>query len=220
MPKGGRAQILGQGGEAGLSPEFRAGDPSLGPRALFLSSLCALGIISITDTTSKLSSLPVQRLFRRWVRPSSLWVRIGSGSEPTPWGVHSLLPTVDVKGGPEELEVPRASGLAEVTGPLFSPNNPSLAPHGCRVIAHLPPFLFNRVSRDFTGLRASSRQGSQIGCLPQVEGLQGRNREEPAGLVWASTSHSSTPPPLSTPRCLGAGQELGKWVEGTRLQAE
>ena len=50
-----------------------------------------------------------------------------------PWGVHSLLPTTDVKGGPDGLEVPGASGLAEVTGPLFSPNNPSLAPPAAEI---------------------------------------------------------------------------------------
>ena len=107
---------------------------------------------------------------------------------------YSLLPTTDFKGGPDGPEVPGASGPTEVTGPLFSPNNPSLAQRGYRVTAHLLPFSFNRISRDCTGLWASGGQGSQTGCLPQLEGLQGRNREEPARLVQVSTSHSSNPP--------------------------
>lgn len=112
---------------------------------------------------------------------------------------YSLLPTTDFKGGPDGPEVPGASGPTEVTGPLFSPNNPSLAQRGCRVTAHLLPFSFNRISRDCTGLWASGGQGSQTGCLPQLEGLQGRNREEPARLVRVSTSHSSNPPRAPPP---------------------
>lgn len=133
-------------------------------------------------------------------------MRISSGC------VHSLLPTMDFKGGPDGPQVPGASGPAEVTGPLFSPNNPSLALCAYRVTAHLPPFSFNRISRDCTGLRASGGQGSQTGCLPQLEGLQGRNREEPARLVQASTSHSSNPPPAPPP----AGEQGKTWENGWR----
>lgn len=140
-------------------------------------------------------------------------VRISSGSEAVPWCVHSLLPTTDIKGSPDGPQVPGASVLAEVTGPLFSPNNLSLALHGCRVTAHLPPFLFNRISRDFTGLWASGRQGSQTGYLPQLEGLQGRTEKNQHG--WSECPpHTAAPlraPPLPGSRAgpgkLGGGHQ-------------